>query len=371
MEYTVAPHASRLFSAAVYLGAGILNGAVLFFAWAAVGVNILGWSAGFLAAVGVLLLTAALLPRTEAGQLCGRWVTYIYAAQPILLWGAAAGTTALLLPVGTAGGIAALSAYLLALLTAVTGCVRAQRLTVTHYRVPTKKSLPGGHLRIVQLSDLHLGFVNDARLLARITRRTAALSPDLICITGDTFEGGIRTMRDPAAMAQLLRKLQPRYGVYACLGNHDAGRQFPQMLQFFYDAGVTLLRDESVRSAEGIFLAGRKDATPGGRRDVRRATAAELLQDAADAYAILLDHQPGEEGEARAAGADLLLSGHTHGGQFFPVGLFVTLRFPHMKGIRRRGDFCAVVSTGAGAGSPPLRLGSRGEIVCIDVFTNE
>lgn len=368
METTVALHAGRPFSAALYLSAALLNGWVLHAAMHRLGICVLPALLGLLAAAGALVLTAALFPRTGCGQFCGRAATALYAVQPVLLWASAAGIPCLLLTDGLRGGITVCALFLLASVTAVVGCIRARRLAVTRYRITTGKMLPGGRLRIVHLSDLHLGFVNDRRMLSRIADLVRPLQPDLICITGDTFEHGLSAMEDPAAFAALLRALRPPLGMYACLGNHDAGRDFREMLAFLSRAGIRLLRDETVTPCPQLCIAGRRDATPGGKRNPERKSAAELLEERPEAYTVLLDHQPGDEDAARRAGADLLLCGHTHGGQFFPVGLIVRLRFPHMKGIRREGEFCTVVSAGSGAGSPPIRLGSRGEIAVVDVL---
>ena len=371
METTVALHAGRPFSAALYLSAALLNGCVLHAAMHRLGICALPALLGLLTAAGALVLTAALFPRTGGGQFCGRAATVLYAMQPVLLWASAAGIPCLLLPGGIRGGITVCALFLLASVTAVVGYIRARRICVTRYRLTTKQTFPGGRLRIVHLSDLHLGFVNDRRMLSQIVRLVRSLQPDLICITGDTFEHGLSAMENPASFAGLLASIRPQLGIYACLGNHDAGRDFPAMLSFFRKAGITLLRDEIAFPHPSVRIAGRRDATPGGRRNPHRKTAAELLGERTEAYTVLLDHQPQSHSEAKQAGADLLLCGHTHGGQFFPVGLLVRLRFPHMKGIRREGDFCTVVSAGSGAGSPPIRLGSRGEIAVVDVLTKK
>jgi len=371
MENSVAFHAGRLFSALIYLAAGIVNVWVLGTAFLRLEIQPAPLLLPLPLLAVVLTVFAARSPHTAFGQFCGRTVTYLYAVQPVLLWAAAAGIPALLLLDGRRGGIVVCALFLLVAITAALGCIRARRIHITRYRVPSEKILAGGRLRIVHLSDLHLGFVNDRRMLSMIVRRIRALHPDMICITGDTFENGLSGMRDPASFAGLLASLRPPLGTYACLGNHDAGRDFPDMLLFFQKAGITLLQDEIRSPHPSVRIAGRRDATPGGRRNPHRKSAAELLGKPAGAYTVLLDHQPHAHVEAKRASADLLLCGHTHGGQFFPAGVFVRLQFPHVKGIRREENFCAVVSAGSGAGSPPIRLGSRGEITVVDVLTKK
>lgn len=224
-------------------------------------------------------------------------------------------------------------------------------------------------LRIVHLSDLHLGPVTDLRAVRRIVGKVNALSPDLVCVTGDTFTEDVTGVYALDAVADALAGLHATFGVYGCLGNHDAGPQLPEMLAFFRRAGITLLRDEAVTLPAQVVLAGRNDPTPAGRPSPRASLEDVLSQADARLPLIVMDHQPATPAieAAQRAGADLLLCGHTHGGQFFPIHLMVRRYFPHYYGPKRDGQLLTLVSPGSYAASPPLRIGSSAEIFVIEL----
>lgn len=370
MNHSIRRNSGRFLSAVSYPITGAVNLLVMYFALAAAVAPIhalpwwLSWAAFFL-----LLCAAWVRPRTRIGQALGVLSTYFYAAQPILLFAAVPGALLLLCTHRSReAGIVTLLAFAAALAVSAAGCRNARRVRLTHYRLTTNKALPDGALRIVHLSDLHLGFINNKAVLSDLVQRVNELSPDLVCITGDTFTESVRTVRDFAGMAQILASLTARCGVYACLGNHDAGRDYGKMLRFFDAAHIRLLVDETERPADNIRLIGRSDAAPQGVKNRARPAASSFPMRASDSeFNIVLDHQPSDASAIGEAGADLLLCGHTHGGQFFPANLFIRLRFPHFAGSRENGNLCTIVNSGSGPATPPVRLGSRGEIVLIDV----
>ncbi len=144
------------------------------------------------------------------------------------------------------------------------GAVHTRKIKIREYDCPVAKPLPTGEtLRIVHLSDIHLGSINDLHMVQKIVSEVNTLSADYICITGDMFTETTHEVFEMNAISAEFRKLKSKYGVYACLGNHDAGEDLPEMKRFFQESGITLLEDESVVQ-EGVFLLGRTDMTPGG-----------------------------------------------------------------------------------------------------------
>lgn len=375
MKHAILRNSQRVLSAFSYVLLGALNLCVLYAALKAAHAPMQAtpWSLSWLA-LCLLLGAAWIRPRTRFGQALGVASTYIYAVQPILLFAAIPGALLLFLfrqnsARETFAGALTVCAFACALGAGAAGIRNARTVRLTRYALRTDKALPEGKLRIVQLSDLHLGFINNRTALERTVQRTNALSPDLVCITGDTFTESVRTVRDFAGMAETLAGLQTRFGVYACLGNHDAGRDYGKMLRFFDASGVRLLVDETVDPAPGVRLIGRSDAAPQGIRN-RARKAASVFPIGETEYNIILDHQPSDADAVREAGGDLLLCGHTHGGQFFPANLFIRMRFPHIKGSREQSGMCTIVNSGSGAATPPIRLGSHGEIVLIEITGN-
>lgn len=248
------------------------------------------------------------------------------------------------------------------------GAVMARSPYVRKEQVTVDKPLAGhSQLRVVLVSDLHLGLQMGAGEMEDMAARINALSPDIVCIAGDLFDGSMHKVADVPAVEQAFTKIHSRYGVYACLGNHDSGDTQSEMVAFCERVGVTLLQDETVE-VEGLTIAGRKDASPIGERNASRLSMQQLLYTADKGAPILmLDHQPASVQEAVENGVDLLLCGHTHRGQMFPINLITHSMFPIDWGVLRTGETTTVVSSGFGFWGPAMRVGSRAEIVQIDL----
>ena len=255
------------------------------------------------------------------------------------------------------------------------GWRRAKRLCTTTYRLQTPKRLPGGRLRVVQISDLHAGSTMDAARADELTARVAALDPDLLVLTGDIYDE--TTPRDAfAAYNRAFAAMPARYGKYFVLGNHDLGEYFAaahftrsELEAAFAAAGIRLLEDVAVPVATGrgvLRVVGRKDWL---FCQGRRFTPAQLMPHGPDdVFTLWLDHEPRELKAAAAAGADLILCGHTHGGQLWPVGLVARL-FGYNElnyGQKRVGGATAIVSGGTGTWGYRLRTEGRTEIVCVE-----
>jgi predicted MPP superfamily phosphohydrolase len=172
-------------------------------------------------------------------------------------------------------------------------------------------------------------------------------------------------------------------GVFACQGNHDVdrlslreGAATDRVREFLEKSGIVFLFDEVVLVADRFYLAGRRDARPIGGADPsnrrERKTAAELTAGLdLSRPLIVMDHQPVDYPSVEAAGADLILSGHTHRGQFFP-GNVITARMFRKAGAVDYGYWQGrsaqgVVSSGAGVWGPPIRIGTFSEVAAVDI----
>lgn len=258
----------------------------------------------------------------------------------------------------------------------IVGFLHAKHIRTTRYNLTTKKALPGGHLRIVQLSDIHPGTNMTISAIPKIRRIVEELNPDIIVLTGDIFDENTRP-KFFDAYCNLLTSLPSRYGTWYIYGNHDADWHWKKPNHTKDDielrltgGGIHILEDEtSTLCIDGarINIAGRCDISlSNGER-----MTAENLTKFLSGYTILLDHQPVEFKAAAEAGVDLLLTGHTHGGQIFPLGWFShrILRMNELNyGMKKLSDSCtAIVSCGMGTWSYPIRTEGRTEIVCIDI----
>lgn len=251
---------------------------------------------------------------------------------------------------------------------------RAVRLRTTHYQLTTEKPLPGGKLTIVQVSDLHpnpAAAMHSGRI-PELRAKIEACRPDLLVFTGDIFDE-YTAPEEFAAFCGLFAALEAPLGKYYVLGNHDLFHHWREpsfdraaLETALAKARVRLLEDTAVL-AGGVRIVGRKDYlyTHG-----RRFSAKELLPGGPDGhYTVWLDHEPRDFKNAAAAGADLILSGHTHGGQVWPAGAVgMAARNERNYGKKRVGPACtAIVSGGTGTWGYRFRTQGKTEIVCVEV----
>ncbi|SDE36509.1 hypothetical protein SAMN02799630_05258 [Paenibacillus sp. UNCCL117] len=223
-------------------------------------------------------------------------------------------------------------------------------------------------LRIAVASDLHLGTTIGKRHIAKLTKRVAELAPDLILLPGDVLDDSFEPfVRE--GMAEEMGKLQAPLGVYAVLGNHEyIGGHIGDYVEKMREIGIDVLLDRVELVDGSFYVAGRKDHAVERFMGEGRKPVGVLLAEADKSRPIiLLDHQPHKLGAAMEAGVDLMLSGHTHRGQMLPNHLITRRLFELDWGYLRKGAMHAVVSSGFGFWGPPLRLGSRSEVLDIRI----
>lgn len=258
------------------------------------------------------------------------------------------------------------------------GLYHARDLKIKEYSVSIKADSPLSNLKVVLISDLHLGSKLDKAFVKELVSKINPLKPDIICIAGDIFDNDYEALVDPKETAQLLSNLESVYGVYACLGNHDIDGLYEEAKEdgslghekiaaFLEQAKIHLLEDEAVMIADSFVIAGRKDRRPLGSRGAVRNSLSQIIGESNTLPVLLLDHQPQGEEEAKQAGVDLLMCGHTHNGQMFPGNLIVKLTAKYTYGYEKDGDMNVVVTSGAGFWGPPCRVASDSEIVVLNL----
>ena len=255
---------------------------------------------------------------------------------------------------------------LLSAATVIGGGLHAARIQTRSYEIPLANCTQElSRMKILLISDLHLGAVGSENRLEAIVERINAQEPDLICIAGDFFDSDFSSIANPQAARETLLGLKSTYGIYACLGNHDAGSTYPQMAEFLESCNIRVLSDSYEIVAGQLVLAGRPDKSPiGGFAKLTRSETLPLPEDTS-LPVIVLDHNPGNA-EDYGSEADLVLSGHTHKGQIFPGSLFTNKLFAVDYGYHRfPSGVQAVVTSGVGYWGMPLRIGSDCEIVLI------
>jgi predicted MPP superfamily phosphohydrolase len=218
-------------------------------------------------------------------------------------------------------------------------------------------------LVMIAISDLHLGALVGRGWLERVVHRVNALRPDLVVLVGDILEGDDDRVRDE--IVPTLAKLRAPLGVWGVTGNHEfySGRQPSVALMEL--AGCAVLRDSWVEVAPGLVLAGVDDLTGRGQFDTKDAPVQKALANRPAGAAILLSHSPWLAETAAAAGAGLMLSGHTHNGQIWPFNYLVRLRYPLLGGRYEVSGMPVIVCRGTGTWGPRMRLWRPGEILRI------
>ncbi|WP_420994403.1 metallophosphoesterase [Cupriavidus sp. 30B13] len=255
---------------------------------------------------------------------------------------------------------------LLALVVTALGFFNARRLArVVEVEVPIAGLPDALHdFTIVQISDIHVGPTIKRPYLERIVARVNGLKPDAIAITGDLVDG---TVRELAHHTAPLGSLQARHGTYFVTGNHEYYAGADPWIAELRRLGVRVLMNEHVvigQDEDALVLAGVTDYTAHRFDESHRSDPTRALEGAPPAAAarVLLAHQPRTAPAASAAGFDLQLSGHTHGGQFWPWTLFVPMQQPYVAGLKRHEAMWVYVSRGTGYWGPPKRFGAPSEI---------
>ena len=210
--------------------------------------------------------------------------------------------------------------------------------------------------KVVMASDLHLGYHNPRKELARWVDMMNAENPDFILIAGDIIDISVHPLIEEDMAAEFRRLKAP---VYACLGNHEYYSGEPNAQKFYREAGIRLLSDQSVEIDSAIVVIGRDDRTNLRRKSVRGLVA----QVDTSKFVILLDHQPYNLELAEEAGVDFQLSGHTHRGQVWPISWITDAIYECSWGSHRRGHTQYYVSSGLGIWGGKFRIGTQSEYV--------
>ena len=258
--------------------------------------------------------------------------------------------------------------FVLSMILAV-GYNKAHRTLTTYIKIAVEKNAGQlTDLRVVMISDIHLGDIFGRKELSRIVDVINEQNPDIVMLVGDVFDSSPEPVIEKN-MGVEFNRLQSKYGTYMATGNHEYIGERVQRngmssgLKHLMLHGVQPLLDSVVLIDNSFYVVGRKDLMGGARK-----TIPELLQDVNKKLpVILLDHQPYLLNEAEEAGVDLQLSGHTHHGQMWPLNYITRKLFEQDWGFLQKGKSFFYVSCGVGTWGPPIRTAGYSEIVVIDL----
>ncbi|MBN2683156.1 MAG: metallophosphoesterase [Bacteroidales bacterium] len=256
-----------------------------------------------------------------------------------------------------------LTLILLLIVFSIIGNRKFRKTEIVHKKISidSKKSTLN-KIRIVAVSDVHLGDLINVRSLRRFVEQINNLNADIILIAGDLFDRNLQSV-ERQGMTDVLKTLEAKNGVYGILGNHEYIGNVNKAVELIEKAGIKLLRDSYFEIEGTICIVGRDDFT-----NKKRKTIKLILENSNNELPkILLDHQPVNLSEAVENQIDLQISGHTHNGQIYPINHIVSLIYKLGYGYKKIGNTHFYVSSGLGIWGAPIRIGTQSEIVCFDL----
>ncbi len=242
---------------------------------------------------------------------------------------------------------------------------------IKEYNISINKSAGEvNKLKIAAVSDIHLGSLIRKRSMKKLSAKLEEIHPDLVLLLGDIVDGELGpVLRDD--LLKYFTEPHSKDGLYAITGNHEFIGGAKRTIPYIESKGIRLLKDEVVELPGGIQMIGRIDRDATRFYGKERMTTADLMKNIdLSRPVIMLDHQPVKLREASEAGVDLQLSGHTHNGQMWPLNYVVRWIYELSYGYLKKGNTHIIVSSGFGLWGPRIRLGSRSEILVINLTFN-
>ena len=272
----------------------------------------------------------------------------------------------LLAVVPTLSSTIAIGIIILSLALSFLGLLQARDITTTTYKVPLS-NVPHSwnNKKAVFLSDTHFGLMNHQRFSDKIVNKILSLNPDLVFHGGDFYDG---PTINTAPITTSWKRLTEKIPTFYTSGNHEMYGPYESFIASIKEAGITVLLDEKTIH-DGVQIAGITYRPKG--KDSEAKTVLNSMSVDANLPLILINHPPTFHSSAVSAGTTLMLSGHTHRGQFSPIGLLTRLIYKKYNyGFHVTEKMSAITSRGVGTAGPPMRLFNTPELVVINFTTD-
>ena len=265
------------------------------------------------------------------------------------------------------------------------GIINAQNIRITNYEVEVDKTAKNKELSVVLVADLHLGYSINEKQMQNMADKINGLDADVVVIAGDIFDNEFTAIKNPDRVAEILRSIKTKHGVYAVYGNHDIEedilcgftfsdsdvsqvRSKKEMDEFLINSNINFLYDEAVLIDDDFYIYGRPDEERPNFGNVDRIKAEDIC-DGLDLNKLIIciDHAPHEQTQLAKAGVDIDLNGHTHAGQLFPGNIIINLFWDIAYGYKNFDGMHDIVTSGVGIFGPNMRTFTNPEIVNISV----
>ena len=222
-------------------------------------------------------------------------------------------------------------------------------------------------LNVVMASDLHLSPIDGERLLTKIIDRINSLNPDIVLLAGDIVDDKAEIL-EQRRIGESFKNLTPKYGIFNINGNHEFINDVEPSVQYAEHLGIKVLRDEYLLIDSSFYVIGREDVVMKQFTGKERKSLEEIISTINSEYPkILLDHTPVKLEQAEKNGIDIQFSGHTHHGQIWPANIITNMIYEISWGYKKKGNTHYYVTSGAGTWGPPVRTGSKSEVVSIKI----
>jgi len=264
------------------------------------------------------------------------------------------------------------------------GSIHAKHITIAQHDITIEKETSNlQDLKVVLLADFHLGYSVGCSDMQKMVDKINSQAPDLVVIAGDIFDNDYDALDDPEKLETILSSIQSRYGVYGVYGNHDVKETLvggfsvsssknalrdKRMDEFLEKSHITLLEDQSELIDNSFYLIGRLDGEKTGYGSKERKTITELLENVDQSKPVFfINHEPDHLSNYDENDVDILFSGHTHAGQFFPLTITQPLAWQNYWGIKKIGNMYSIVTSGIGVYGPDLRVATNSEIMVLNI----
>lgn len=273
----------------------------------------------------------------------------------------------------------------LSIVFSVYGFVHARKIKDTSYNITVNKKVPSvPSMKIALVADLHLGYSIGTDMMHKMVSHINTQSPDLVVIAGDIFDNDYDSLDNPKELIKILSSIKSKYGVYAVYGNHDVSETLiggfslrsgkyafrdKRMDEFLKKANIKVLTDDVTTIVnDKMYLIGRLDKEKAGDGTSNRMSIEKLTSNLDKTKPIIvLEHEPAELQSVANSGADIMLCGHTHAGQYFPLTIAQPIAWENYYGLLKKDNMYNFVTSGVGVYGPYMRVLTDSEVMTINV----